>query len=147
MSQDPGPGPIGSANIGSAAAIFDDDDRILLVRHTYRGRHWSLPGGIALPGEEPAAAAARELLEETGLVLAPTDMSGVYYDAGHDFGPTLHFVFRFPFDPAQTPVAMPPEIGETTWARLDDLPEPMTAFMKRRIHDAAADGVRYGTVD
>ena len=59
-------GPIGSANIGSAAAIFDDRGRVLLVKHTYGNFNWSLPGGLALPAEEPSLAAARELREETG---------------------------------------------------------------------------------
>ena len=60
-------GPIGNANIGSAAAIFDDLGRVLLVKHTYGNFNWGMPGGIALPAEEPSLAAARELEEETGL--------------------------------------------------------------------------------
>lgn len=39
--------------------------RVLLVEHRWRG--WVPPGGKAERGEVPRAAAARELLEETGL--------------------------------------------------------------------------------
>jgi 8-oxo-dGTP diphosphatase len=131
-------GPIGSANIGSAAAIFDDRGRVLLVKHTYGNLNWSMPGGIALPVEEPSVAAARELEEETGLRLAPGSISGLYYEPGHDFGPMLHFVFRFAWDPSQTPVPIPPEIGELAWCDLDDLPGPISDFTETRIRDAAA---------
>jgi 8-oxo-dGTP diphosphatase len=43
-------------------------DRILMVRHVHDGRdYWTLPGGGIEPGEQPAAAAIRELEEETHL--------------------------------------------------------------------------------
>ena len=139
-------GPIGSANIGSAAAIFDGRGRVLLVKHTYGNFNWSVPGGIALPAEEPSLAAARELEEETGLRIAPGSIAGLYYEPGHDFGPMLHFVFRFAHDPAQTPLAMPPEIGEVRWCDLDDLPRPISDFTENRIRDALGAGCTYRVV-
>jgi ADP-ribose pyrophosphatase YjhB (NUDIX family) len=46
-------------------AIFDDDERVLLMREKVDGR-WSLPGGWADPGDAPSVAVTREILEETG---------------------------------------------------------------------------------
>ena len=46
-------------------AIFDDDERVLLMREKTDGR-WSLPGGWADPGDAPSTAVTREILEETG---------------------------------------------------------------------------------
>ncbi len=46
-------------------AIFDDQERVLLMREKADGR-WSLPGGWADPGDTPSAAVTREVLEETG---------------------------------------------------------------------------------
>lgn len=46
-----------------------ETDHVLLVRqfrHLQRGLSWELPGGGALPGESPEAAAQRELREEGG---------------------------------------------------------------------------------
>jgi 8-oxo-dGTP pyrophosphatase MutT (NUDIX family) len=54
---------------GVVMIVFDDEDRILLGRRTDTGR-WALPSGILDPGEQPAAGAAREVLEETGVEVA-----------------------------------------------------------------------------
>lgn len=54
-----------------AVAAVDDAYRVAMVyqyRHPVGRRLWELPAGLLdEPGEDPAAAAARELLEETGL--------------------------------------------------------------------------------
>jgi 8-oxo-dGTP diphosphatase len=59
-----------------ALAIVLRDRRILLARRP-QGSHlaglWEFPGGKIEPGEEPAAAALRELREETGLTGGRTE--------------------------------------------------------------------------
>jgi ADP-ribose pyrophosphatase YjhB (NUDIX family) len=45
--------------------VFDEQERVLLMREKADGQ-WSLPGGWADPGESPAAAVTREILEEAG---------------------------------------------------------------------------------
>jgi 8-oxo-dGTP pyrophosphatase MutT (NUDIX family) len=61
---------------GVAAIVRDADGRVLLQRRTDDGG-WSLPGGSVDPGEEPAQAVAREVWEETGLLVRPTCVSAV----------------------------------------------------------------------
>lgn len=60
--------------------LVDASDRVLLVRGhdgDDPSRHWwfTVGGGID-PGEDERAAAVREVLEETGLRIAPEDLEG-----------------------------------------------------------------------
>ena len=117
--------------VGPAVGIlaFVDDERVLLVRqyrHLPRAMSWELPGGGALPGEDPLVAAQRELREEGG------------YRAGR-----LEFLTRFDPSPAYLD-----ETGYCYVAR-DLTPDPLPAdddeFFERRIVPfarGAPDGAR-----
>ena len=57
------------------AIVRDAEGRILLqLQHDDR---WTLPGGAMEPGEPPALALIREVLEETGLVVEPRSVVAV----------------------------------------------------------------------
>jgi len=50
--------------------VLVTDGARLLLGHATRSPRWDIPKGLAEPGETAAAAAARELAEETGLAVA-----------------------------------------------------------------------------
>jgi ADP-ribose pyrophosphatase YjhB (NUDIX family) len=50
--------------VGVSLVVADDAERVMLVRHTYGPGQWSFPGGGLARGEDPEAAARRELREE-----------------------------------------------------------------------------------
>jgi mutator protein MutT len=57
-------------------AVIVEAGRVLLVQRgaePLKG-HWSLPGGLVELGEELANAVAREVREETGLVVEPLEL-------------------------------------------------------------------------
>ena len=56
--------------VTGAAVLVRVNDELLLVRTSYRP-WFAVPGGGVRRGEEPRLAAARELHEETGIVVAP----------------------------------------------------------------------------
>ena len=71
------------AQVGSAlllmpavAAIIRDTTGRILVQQKHDGS-WSLPAGAVEPGESPAQAVIREVLEETGLSVQPTRIRAV----------------------------------------------------------------------
>lgn len=67
----------GKIRLGCSAAIFDDQQRILLTRRADNGQ-WCLPGGRMESGESVAEACEREVLEETGLIVRVKRLVGVY---------------------------------------------------------------------
>lgn len=61
-------------------AVIIDRDRILLVKRAHppiQGQ-WSIPGGVLELGELVREAAVREAREETGLIVEPGELLGVF---------------------------------------------------------------------
>jgi 8-oxo-dGTP pyrophosphatase MutT (NUDIX family) len=61
---------------GVTALVVDDGGRVLMVQRSDNGL-WTLPSGIAEPGEEMATACAREVLEETGIVVQVEELISI----------------------------------------------------------------------
>jgi len=61
-------------------AVIIRDGRVLLVKrgHPPQDGEWSIPGGLLEVGETMRQAAAREAREETGLVVEPQELLGVF---------------------------------------------------------------------
>jgi 8-oxo-dGTP diphosphatase len=61
-------------------AIIIEDSHVLLVKraHPPLQAQWSIPGGVLEVGELIREAAIREAREETGLIVEPGDLLGVY---------------------------------------------------------------------
>ncbi|UFZ05793.1 NUDIX domain-containing protein [Bradyrhizobium ontarionense] len=65
------------ATTAVSISLFDDQGCILLGRDAETGL-WTLPGGAIDPNEHPADAATRECFEETGLLVRPQRLLGVF---------------------------------------------------------------------
>jgi 8-oxo-dGTP diphosphatase len=61
-------------------AIIIENSRVLLVKraHPPLQAQWSIPGGVLEVGELVREAAIREACEETGLIVEPGELLGVY---------------------------------------------------------------------
>src|SRR5690348_17082318 len=61
-------------------SIIIEDDRVVLVKRAHppiQGQ-WSIPGGVLEVGEFVREAAVREAQEETGLIVEPGELLGVF---------------------------------------------------------------------
>src|SRR5699024_5089012 len=104
---------------------------------------WTPITGIIDPGEQPAVAAAREVLEEAGVVAEPQTLVRVHSEppmrhANGDRAQYLDHTFRFRYVSGEAH----PADGENTdaaWFTLAQLP-PMSAEMGARIDAAVAGG-------
>jgi 8-oxo-dGTP pyrophosphatase MutT (NUDIX family) len=59
-----------------AAVVHDESGRVLIQQRTSGG--FSLPAGAIEPGESPIEAIVREVREETGLIVRPRVLLGVF---------------------------------------------------------------------
>jgi ADP-ribose pyrophosphatase YjhB (NUDIX family) len=65
--------------VGIGAIIIEADLVVLVKRaHPPIQGHWSIPGGVLEVGEMVREAAIREAREETGLIVEPGELLGVY---------------------------------------------------------------------
>src|SRR5438552_2393758 len=62
--------------VSAAGVITNDRGEVLLLNHVLRPvSGWGLPGGFLNAGEQPEAAFAREIREETGLELSDVKLA------------------------------------------------------------------------
>jgi 8-oxo-dGTP diphosphatase len=124
---------------GAHVLAEDSDGRVLVVRSTYMGPGWMLPGGRVERGETPETAAVRETLEETGIEVAierlllleayrPKDVSFVF--RGRVVGGTLEPQLG--------------EIAEVGWLTREELADSSPRLHRLlRMIEASGDRIAY----
>lgn len=131
--------------------ILDPSQRVALIRKPHFAADvWRPPGGGVKPGEDVAAGAVREALEETGLRVELrrylVASRAVFRNAGRELPWRTHVLLAETVDETLAP-GDPGEIAAARWGTLDELRGPLRAtllgtgraFWRYRValHDAA----------
>lgn len=131
--------------IGITAYVENDEGKILLGQRADTGE-WALVYGISEPGEEPAVTVIREVSEETGVDVVPTDLVRVraqreltvYANGDKTQYLDLMFACRLAEGGHSEPYVADDESLAVGWFSPDDLPEPLSASTRERFAALAA---------
>lgn len=134
--------------IAVSAYVTNEKGEALLVKTHWRSDTWESPGGQVEVGEPLDQAVCREILEETGIVVRPLGITGVYYNATKHI---LSVVFKALYVSGSLKT-QPEEIKEAQFIKLteDNIGEYITRpHMKSRTLDAmrAVNFIPYETWD
>lgn len=130
---------------GGAGAGVRPGRELLLMRRSDNG-YWGLPGGYVEAGESVSQAAAREVLEETGVQIRLGRLVGVYsepdrqvieYPDGRRIQAVNLCFEAFPEGEPGAPTT-PHETLATGYFPHDGLPDPFVPIHTVRVRDAAA---------
>jgi ADP-ribose pyrophosphatase YjhB (NUDIX family) len=111
-----------TARVGADAAVFDEHDRVLLVRRADDDK-WGLIAGWVDPNESPAQTVVRELGEEVGAVARVDALVGVFFRPAdpreHPHG-TVSVLYLCSIAPGELR-AQEHEVREIAYRAIDDV--------------------------
>lgn len=123
---------LGISTLGARAIILNQNNQVLLVKHTYQP-HWYIPGGGVKRGESIETALLRELKEEVGLTaIESLTLFGIYhhlYLNVNDY-PVVYVIKKFSISETSSL-----EIEKTGWFDYDNLPEMTSPGTLRRLNE------------
>ena len=106
-------------------AWIDRDGEFLILERAEEpfAGHWDVPGGFVEMGESPDEAAVREVREETGLAVIPTELIGAFTsEYGTTGRHTLDIAYLCRIEAGEFELNRD-EKSDAAWVTLADMPE------------------------
>ena len=120
--------------IGVRIIVIDQENRVLLVRHTY-APGWHFPGGAVDRQETMAEAAVRELREEALIATSDApELLGVYLNLTENKSDHIAVFVARGWDRIEGK-SRPLEIAEAEFFPVRDLPKGTTGGTRRRLNE------------
>jgi 8-oxo-dGTP diphosphatase len=116
-----------SVTVDIVVVTREPHPRVLLIRRKKEpfAGSWAIPGGFVDPGETLAAAAERELREETGVENVTLEQLAAFGDPGRDpRGWTVSVAFLARVD-ANTSATAADDAAAVGWHSFDSLPQSL----------------------
>ena len=138
--------PRPSVTVDVVIVTHEAQPRVLLIRRKadpFAGT-WAIPGGFVDPDETLAAAAARELREETGVEAIDLEQLAAFGDPGRDpRGWTISVAFLARVAAGTTATAAD-DAASVGWHRLDKLPKKLAFDHDKILAQARAQLAAFG---
>lgn len=115
-------------------AVFNKKKQILLIKRRDIPV-WVIPGGRAEKNEKPIDTAIREFLEETGVRLSPSHLLLVAHYTSTISSQRSKYLYSVRLSKAIKPI-LTEESSAYGFFNLEDLPEPLSQYEKRKIYEA-----------
>jgi 8-oxo-dGTP pyrophosphatase MutT (NUDIX family) len=129
----------GPTTAGTMCIVIGPGATVAFVKASYRSL-WSMPGGYCNRHEDPAVAAEREVLEETGIVLSTPPR----LVATRNLGYRIDYFYVALADPAAEGTATSWEISDFVWADWAQRPtlDSACAFVDDAVEGGVAEVIR-----
>jgi 8-oxo-dGTP diphosphatase len=121
-------------SVSVAGVVIDDDGRALVIQRRDNA-HWEPPGGILERDERISEGLLREIREETGLIVEPVALTGVYKNMNRGI---IALVFRCRTVGGH--LRENPEVTAFRWLRQNEVAAFMPEAFAIRILDAYRPG-------
>ncbi|MDE1467655.1 NUDIX hydrolase [Aurantiacibacter sp. D1-12] len=115
---------------GVSVALFDDQGRLLLVRHSYGTRKWAMPAGGIGKREDPEAGLRREIREELAITLHDVRLVRQTVDQLQGLDNHVWFFTATAKDPPQPDMR---EVIAAQFFALDALPDHLEKRVRPRL--------------
>ncbi|HSD47004.1 MAG TPA: NUDIX hydrolase [Pyrinomonadaceae bacterium] len=124
--------------VTAGALIFNNDGKVLLLKHRFRaGSGWGIPGGFLELGEQPEEAMRRELREEIGLEVERVE---IFTSRSFKRPRQVEILFRGRANSDVKPLTI--EVERAEWFSLDALPDGLPKDQRALVERAAACGAK-----
>jgi ADP-ribose pyrophosphatase YjhB (NUDIX family) len=121
-------------SVSVAAVVVDDLGRVLVTRRRDNGR-WEAPGGVLEVEESILDGVKREVLEETGAVIEPECLTGVYKNMVRG---VVALVFRARMTGGS--ITTTDETSQVEWWQPEQVADRMDPAYAVRVLDALREG-------